>query len=129
MATESPTWRVRIVASSIGVVSFTRAISIQPLRDAAMHIELRTPPPIRPAHVRNRHEERRRQSIELADLAGQQRGLAAESHRADAGLIRFLDHALFDLGENGIGIDVVEYPEQLFFGEPIAGAAVAADAN
>src|SRR3954453_10821245 len=129
MATESPTCRLRIVASSIGVGSFTTAISIQPLRHAAMHIELRTPPPICPAHVRDRHEERCRQTIELADLAGQQRGLAAESHRADTGLIRLLDHARFQVGEDGIRIRVIEHAQELFLCETVAGAAVAADAD
>src|SRR4051794_11468166 len=129
MATESPTWRVRIVASSIGVVSFTRAISIQPLRHAAVHIELRAPAAIRPAHVCDRDEERCWQAIELADFAGQQRGLAAESHRSDAGLIRLLHHARFQVGEDGIRIRVIEHAQELFLREGVPGAAVAADAD
>src|SRR4051794_25187756 len=61
---------------------------------AALRVQRHPSPPKRPTHIRDRDEERRRQAIELANLAGEQGGLAAESHGADAGLIGLLDHAL-----------------------------------
>src|SRR5688572_19462671 len=89
--------------------------SVQPVGHVAVEIEVRATAAIRPAHVRDRDEERRRQSIERADLAGEESRLSAEAHRADAGLIRFLDDAPFEIRKDRIGIRVVEHPQELFF--------------
>src|SRR6266540_4724824 len=103
--------------------------SVQPLGCVALQVEVHAAPAIRPAHVGDRDEERRRQAIERADLAGQQRGVAAEAHRADAGLVRLLHDALLERAELRVVVRVVEEPQELFLGAGVAAAAVAADAD
>src|ERR1043166_2947486 len=93
--------------------------SVQPLGCVALEIEVHAAPAVRPAHVRNRHEERRRQAIELADLARQQRRLAAEAHRPDARLVGLLHDALLERGELRIVVRVVEEPQELLLGEGV----------
>src|ERR1041385_1183344 len=61
---------------------------IQPLGCVPLQVEIHAAAAVRPAHVRDRHEERRRQPIELADLAREKRRVAAEAHRTDARLVR-----------------------------------------
>src|ERR1043165_2787405 len=94
-----------------------------------LQVEIHAAAAVRPAHVRDRHEERRRQPIELADLARQERRVAAEAHRTDARLVRFLDDALLERGELRVLVRVVEEAQELFFREAISAAAVTADAD
>src|SRR2546430_8652593 len=103
--------------------------SVQPLGCVPLQVEVHAAPAIRPAHVSDRHEKRRRQPIELADLARQERGVAAEAHRTDAGLVRFLDDALLERGELRVLVRVVEEAQELLLGAAVAAAAVAADAD
>jgi hypothetical protein len=104
-------------------------VSVQPLLHVALQVERCSATPERPAHVCDRDEERRRQAIELADLAREQRGLAAEPHRSDARLIRFLDDARFERSQLGIGIRIVHRAQELFLRFAVSRAAIAADAD
>src|SRR5664279_2885197 len=125
-------WRGRRALSSLNNEHSTFKHSIllvQPLRHVSAEVELSAAPAICPAHVRDRDEERCRKAIECADLACEECRLAAEAHRPDARLIRFVNDALFDLGEHGIGIGVVEQAEKLLLRKAVACAAVAADAD
>jgi len=57
------------------------------------------------------------------------RHVAAEAHRADADLVGLFHHLGFELGEDRVGVDVVEFAEQFVLGEVVAVGAVAADAD
>src|SRR5437763_635347 len=107
----------------------TMRASVQPFAHLAVRVEIRTAAAIRPAHVRDADEVRRRQPVLRADLARQQSRVAAESHRADAALIRFVDNARFERGELRVVIRVVELAQELLLREVVAGGAVAADAD
>src|SRR6202022_3229180 len=69
------------------------------------------------------------QAIEFADLAGEKGRVAAEAHRPDARLIRFVDDALLEPGEERIFVRVVEQSEQLRFRVLVAGRAIATHAD
>src|SRR5262249_21953250 len=103
--------------------------SIKPFRRPTVFAYVHAPPPECPAHVGDGDEERRGEAIDLADLAAEERGLPAEAHRTDAGLIGFLQEASLERGELGIGIGVLHGAEELLFRVGVAGGAVAADAN
>src|SRR5688572_11460932 len=101
-------------SSSVGRCNeVIKALSIDPTRDAAIRRQIDALPPERPAHVADRDEERRGHAVEFADLAAEQRGLAAESHRADAGLVGFRDDGFLQFGEHRIGIGVVDRAQEL----------------
>ena len=131
-STTSPTFSDRTCASSSGVRSATsrpvrwkpawsiigidrhRRIAIEPLLDrAGLGVEHDAQTAERPAVVGDRDEEARRQPVERADLAADERDAAAESHRADAELVDLAHDRGFELGEPRIRIDVVERAEQL----------------
>ena len=97
--------------------------------DRAATVEHHAETPERPAVVGDRHEEARRQAIQRADLAADQRHLAAESHRADVEVVHLGHDARFDRSEPRIRVDVVERAEQLLLGVRVAGRAIAADAH
>ena len=86
-------------------------------------------PSIGPAVVGHRHEEARRQPIERADLAPDQRDAAAETHRADPELVHLAHDRGFELRQPRIGIHIVERSEQLLLRVHVARRAVAADAD
>ena len=83
----------------------------------------------RPAVVGDRHEEARRQAVERADLAADERHLAAEAHRADVERVDRAHDRRFELGQPRIRIHVVERAEQLLLRVQVAGRAIAADAD
>ena len=85
--------------------------------------------PERPAHVAHAHEIRRRHAIGRADFHAKQRGLAAETHRADAEFVRRFQNVLLQRVELWLRITVVEPAEKLRLAQLIAGRAVAADTH
>src|SRR5205085_4047057 len=91
----------------------TMRASVQPFAHLAVGVEIRAAAAIGPAHVRDAYEVRRRQPVLRADLAREQRRVAAESHRADAALIRFLDDPRFERGELRVVVDVIELAQEL----------------
>src|SRR5438270_13854914 len=106
-----------------------KSSSIKPVSYIPARVDVRSPPPVRPAHVRDTDEVRRREAVLRADLAGEERGVAAESHRSDAALVRLADDAFLEVAQQRIGVRVVELAEELFLRVRIAGSAVAADAD
>ncbi len=107
-----------------------RGIAIEPLRDrAALRVERHAEAAKRPAVVRHRHEEARRQAVQRADLAADQRHAAAEPHRADAEHVDRPHDLGFELRQPRIGIHIVDRPEQLFLRVHVTRGAVAADAD
>ena len=82
-----------------------------------------------PAHVADAHVKGRGQAVELANFAAQKGCFATESHGADAGLIRFFDDAIFQLGEQLIGVAVIEGAQQLMLTFGVTRSAIAADAH
>src|SRR5688572_8716878 len=119
MATSSPTLSARILSSVKGrergiIAGFGKlSRSIQPLRDLAIAIQFDATPAVGPAHVAHADEIRRRHAVRRADLHAQQRGLAAETHRADAEFVGRLEDVLLQRVELRLGIAVVEQPEEL----------------
>ena len=107
-----------------------RRIAIEPARDrAGRRIEHHAEAAERPAVVRDRDEEARRQPVERADLAADERHLAAEAHRADLEVVHRRHDRRFELRQPRIRIDIVERAEQLLLGVRVAGRAIAADAD
>src|SRR5215207_3179244 len=95
----------------------SRGVAIEPALDfTTLRIERDTKATVGPAVVRNRNKEARRQSIERADFAADERDTAAESHRADAELVHLAHDRRLEIRKPRIRIHVVERTEQLFFG-------------
>ena len=93
-----------------------RRIAIQPALDqAGRSVEHHPETPERPAVVRDRHEEAGRQPVERADLAADERNLAAEAHGADSQVVGGAHDGRLELRQPGIGIEVIQRPEQLLF--------------
>src|SRR5262249_13854281 len=82
-----------------------------------------------PAVVGDGDEEARGQAIERADLAADQRDLAAEAHRADVEIVDRRHDRGFELGQPRIRVDVVERSKQLLLRVRVARRAIAADAD
>ena len=105
-------------------------IAIQPVGDCAgRRVEAHAQPAKRPAFVRHRNEEARRQTIRRHDLAADEGRFPAEAHRADAQLVGLFHDFRFELRERRVGIHVVERAEQLSLCQIVAVRAVAADAD
>src|SRR5207248_700908 len=102
---------------------------IKPVSYVAANVEVRSAPPVRPAHVSDADEVRRRQPVLLSDLAREKRGVPAEAHRTDAALVRLLDDTRLEIGQERIGIRVVELAEEQLLRVCVAGPAIAADAD
>ncbi len=124
----SPTLSARISASENGAVRLI--VAVLPLRDrAGRGVDDDAQAPERPAVVRDRHEETGGQAVQRADLAADERRLALEAHRADAERVDGAHDVRFELGQHGLGVHVVERPEQLRLGVRVSRRAVAADAD
>ena len=107
-----------------------RRITIQPAIDCARGaVEHEAQTAKCPAVVGDRDEETRRQPIDRADLAADERHPAAEPHRADLEIVHRRHDRCFDVGEPQVRIDVVERAEQLLLGVRVARRAIAADAD
>src|SRR6185436_9758554 len=107
-----------------------RRIAIEPLLDlAAPSVEDDAEAAEGPAVVGNRDEETRRQPVERADLAPDERRTPAEPHGADAKLVDLAHDRRLELPQPRIRVDVVERSEQLLFRVHVARRAVAADAD
>ena len=105
-------------------------VAVKPFADGpARGVEQHAQAAERPAVVGDRDEEACRQAVRRGDLAADERGFAAETHRADAQAIGFFHHFLFELGERVVGVGVVKRAEELLLGKDVAVGAVAADAN
>ena len=107
-----------------------RRIAIQPAVDrAGRRIQRDAQAAKRPAVVCHRHEERSRETVEHADLAADERDVAAESHRADLEIVHGRHDRRLELRQPRIRIHVVERPKQLLLGVSVAGRAIATDAD
>src|ERR1035441_344077 len=98
---------------------------VEPFLDVPVRVERHALASVRPTHVADADEIGCRQAIEHADLGAQQRGLAAETHWADAELVGGLDDVLFQLAKLRIWIGVVEPAQELLLRILVAGGAVA----
>ena len=81
-----------------------------------------------PAVVGYGDEEAGGDPVDGTDLASQQCHVAAEAHGADAQLIGGFHDVIFQLGQLGVGVDIIHGAEQLLFGQPVARRPIAADA-
>ena len=105
-------------------------LAIEPLRDrAGPRVQRDAEAAEGPAVVGDGNEEARRQPVERADLAADQRRLAAEPHRPDRQLVGRVHDRVLDLREPRIRVRVVERAEQLLLRMEVARRAVAADAD
>src|SRR5436190_24331952 len=104
IATSSPFLSARIFSSVNGAER--EIMLVKPLGDFALSVEFDALPTVRPAHVTDADEERRRQAIRRAHFHPEQRCFAAKTHRADAQFIRRLQHILFERVEFRHGIAI-----------------------
>ncbi len=79
--------------------------------------------------LRWRRVRRRRQAVDGANLAAEQRRAAAEAHRADAELVGGADDLFLQRGQFRVFVAVIEQPQELFFRVGVTGGAVAAYAD
>src|SRR6185369_9878847 len=127
MRTSSPTLSERTLASEMGVVR--EIILIKPFFNFSLGAQRDALAAISPTHIADAHEEGGGQTVQDADLGAEQGGLAAETHRADAQFVCGIDDVFFEFIEFGVGIAVVEFPQELLLGRLVTGGAIAADAN
>src|ERR1035441_9675757 len=133
MATSSPTLSARMAASETGVVSWIigglELSLVKPFLGLSVRVERHTLAPIRPTHVADADEIGGGQAIQHANLGAKQGGLAAETHWADAKLVRGLDNVLLQLAEFRIWVGVVEPAKELLLRILVAGRSIPADAD
>src|SRR5262249_54693337 len=75
------------------------------------------------------HEIGRRQSIAGPNLAGADSKVATESHRANVEPIGILQNAIFQRGQIGNAVGVVQVAQELLLGMFVAGGSVTANAH
>src|SRR5215471_17099845 len=92
---------------------------IQPIDHITLRIENDAAPPVRPAHVRNGHEERGRQAVKFSNLAAADSELSRETHRTDIQRVRLFQDATLEFGEYRIGIRVLNRAQKLALGEVV----------
>ncbi len=100
---------------------------VEPFLNVAVDIQNHSAAPVCPAHIRDRHEKRRRQAIELADFAAPDGEFPGKTHRTDIERVGFLHNAGFEQCELRVGIRVVDVPQELALRELVTRSAVAAD--
>ena len=83
----------------------------------------------RPAVVGDRNEEARRQPVERADLAADQRRPSAEPHRPDGEPVGLVHDRRFELRQPRVRVGVIQGAEQLFLGVEIPRRPITADAH
>ena len=107
-----------------------RRVAIEPLADGAGRtVEHHAETAERPAVVGHRNEEAGGQPVEDADLAADQRHLAAEAHRAHAKRVHRPHDVGFEPGQPLVAVHIVERAKQLLLGFDVAAGAIAADAD
>ena len=82
-----------------------------------------------PAHVADAHKIRRRHTVGRADFHTQQRRVAAKPHRANAEFISSCVNVVFQLGQFGVIVFIIEIAQELCFRKLIARGSITADAH
>src|SRR3989440_7747330 len=106
-STSSPACSSRIASS---VVGNDRRLELTVVLHLALGIEVRRRAARGPALVVDRDRVQRHVRVGVLDVALQHRHVAAEPHRADAGLVQEVEQLLLELGDVRVGIPRADRP-------------------
>src|SRR5436305_1586709 len=131
--TSSPARSLRISCSSVigNVTSCVATLSLAVVVDRAVRGDVRTRAPRRPALVIHRDRVQRHVRVGVLDVALQHGDVAAEAHRADAGLIQQPIELVLELRDERVLIARPDRPHDRFLREihRVVGGAADADAD